>query len=250
MYVCRGSGGVRASAKIPQRYLLRTFILLIMPVAVTAYFLFLWRFLLSREQDSAFKYGISGEVSLYYLWFIISVLALEWSRYGLIGVESAMLETPLFSVPHTVGLLSHSDASWSGPGGWSKALTRFINRKGADTGRTRLSSKLVLILSTAMRPPRWGLLARGVAVSLSTYKLWYTLSLLSACLYIALPLSGLAMEMADGYIQVNERPMVVGRRGELRSAAAFKLQSYGECPEGAIAGHATGHRHSIYAYVR
>jgi hypothetical protein len=98
------------------------------------------------------RYGISGEVGLCYLWFIVSVLALDWSRYGLLGVESAMLETRLFSVPHTVGLLSHSDASWSGPMGWSRALMRFINRKGGDTGSTSLSSKLVLIFSMAERP--------------------------------------------------------------------------------------------------
>ncbi|KAF4855128.1 hypothetical protein CGCSCA4_v001285 [Colletotrichum siamense] len=97
-----------------------------------------------------------------------------------------MLETKTFGAPHLVALLSHSEGTWSGPGGWFKCITKAFkkNQSGLNT---------------------------GLGESLKTYKLWYILAFISLSLYVGMPLSGLTMELSDGYVRLNEAPMVVGR---------------------------------------
>ncbi|EQB58795.1 hypothetical protein CGLO_00909 [Colletotrichum gloeosporioides Cg-14] len=168
------------------RYWTRTIIGLLVPLSVTGYYYWIWQYLLSRSQDDAIKFGSATEIWVYYSWFIIGVFALEWSKHGLVGVEVAMLETKTFGARHLVALLSHSEGTWSGPGGWFKCITKAFkkNQSGAKT---------------------------SLGDSLKTYKLWYILAFISLSLYVGMPLSGLTMELSDGYIQLKEAPMVVGR---------------------------------------
>lgn len=168
------------------RYWARTFILLLVPLSISGYYYWIWLYLLSRPHDDAIKFGSATEIWVYCSWFIIGVFALEWSKHGLIGVEVAMLETKTFGAPHLVALLSHSEGTWGGPGGWFKCITKAFkhNQSGIKT---------------------------SVGVSLRTYKLWYILAFISLSLYVGMPLSGLTMELSDGYVRLNEAPMVVGR---------------------------------------
>uniref|UniRef100_L2FAZ1 Uncharacterized protein n=1 Tax=Colletotrichum fructicola (strain Nara gc5) TaxID=1213859 RepID=L2FAZ1_COLFN len=168
------------------RYWARTLILLLVPLIITGYYYWIWLYLLSRPHDDVIKFGSATEIWVYYSWFIIGVFALEWSKHGLVGVEVAMLETKTFGAPHLVALLSHSEGTWSGPGGWFKCITKAFkhNQSGIRT---------------------------SLGVSLKTYKLWYILAFISLSLYVGMPLSGLTMELSDGYVRLNEAPMVVGR---------------------------------------
>ncbi|KAF0327907.1 hypothetical protein GQ607_004738 [Colletotrichum asianum] len=168
------------------RYWTRTIIGLLVPLSVTGYYYWIWQYLLSRPQDDAIKFGSATEIWVYYSWFIIGVFALEWSKHGLVGVEVAMLETKTFGARHLVALLSHSEGTWSGPGGWFKCITKAFkkNQSGAKT---------------------------SLGDSLKTYKLWYILAFISLSLYVGMPLSGLTMELSDGYVRLKEAPMVVGR---------------------------------------
>ncbi|KAJ3954529.1 hypothetical protein N0V92_008972 [Colletotrichum tropicale] len=132
--------------------------------------------------------------------------------YGLVGVEVAMLETNFFRPPHLVALLSHSESTWSGPGGWLRCFKRSLVRGDDGNGRPGLGNALKSLLRSALAPKGWLDGAQRLAASVNTYRLWYLLSFLSLCLYVGLPLSGLAMELFDGYVQVgNSVPMVVGR---------------------------------------
>ncbi|CAI0652204.1 unnamed protein product [Colletotrichum noveboracense] len=168
------------------RYWTRTIIGLLVPLSVTGYYYWIWQYLLSRPQDDAIKFGSATEIWVYYSWFIIGVFALEWSKHGLVGVEVAMLETKMFGARHLVALLSYSEGTWSGPGGWFKCITKAFkkNQIGANT---------------------------NLGDSLKTYKLWYILAFISLSLYVGMPLSGLTMELSDGYVRLEEIPMVVGR---------------------------------------
>ncbi|KAK2731918.1 hypothetical protein CKAH01_08790 [Colletotrichum kahawae] len=168
------------------RYWTRTIIGLLVPLTVTGYYYWIWRYLLSRSHDDAIKFGSATEIWVYYSWFIIGVFALEWSKHGLVGVEVAMLETKTFGASHLVALLSHSEGTWSGPGGWFKCITKAFrkNQSGSDA---------------------------SLGDSLKTYKLWYILAFISLSLYVGMPLSGLTMELSDGYVRLEEAPMVVGR---------------------------------------
>ncbi|KAE8149861.1 hypothetical protein BDV25DRAFT_140379 [Aspergillus avenaceus] len=44
------------------------------------------------------------------------------------------------------------------------------------------------------------------------HRLWYLLASLSALILIALPISGLCLELADGYVASSAHPMVIGRK--------------------------------------
>ena len=87
-----------------------------------------------------------------------------------------MLERPFWEVPNLVALLQHSNNSWSSPSGWARSLGRLSSQQRRDT-----------------------------------HRLWFLLTSMSVAFFIALPLSGLAMEQSDGYIHVAIRPEVIGR---------------------------------------
>ncbi|WYZ43576.1 hypothetical protein EsH8_VII_000012 [Colletotrichum jinshuiense] len=168
------------------RYLARTFVLLLVPLGITGYYYWIWLYLLSRDLDEAVKYGSANESWVFWSWFIVGVFALDWAAHGLVGVELAMLETSFWRAPHLIGLLSHSEGTWGGPGGWVKCLTKLFKERN-----------IAAITS-------W-------YTSLNTYRLWYLLAFLTLSLYVGMPLSGITMELSDGYVPLDEAPMVVGR---------------------------------------
>ncbi|KAF6814820.1 hypothetical protein CSOJ01_03831 [Colletotrichum sojae] len=168
------------------RYLSRTLVLLFVPAFITAYYYWIWLYLLNRELDDAYKYGSRNEVWVFWSWFIVGVFALDWAAHGLVGVEVAMLETPFFQAPHLIGLFEHSEKTWGGVGGWFRCLTKCIRERNLK-GIT------------------------GMYKSLKTYKLWYLLAFVTLSLYVGLPLSGLTMELSEGYVPNDETAEVVGR---------------------------------------
>ncbi|KAI0118994.1 hypothetical protein F4814DRAFT_223065 [Daldinia grandis] len=162
----------------PRRFWKRTLTLIIFPLAITAYYFVIWLHF-GRDPDDPVKYGSASEIRVFYSWFIISVFALEWSKYGLAGVESAMLQTPFWQVPNAVALMMHSESPWSGPDGWFKCLQWF--------GRPQKSL---------------------------VHRLWSLLAILSLLVYVAVPLSGLSFETSDGYVPSSVPPMVIGHTWE------------------------------------
>lgn len=103
-------------------------------------------------------------------------------RTGLAGLEANMLDKPFWKPSNAASLLMHSDNSWSGPGGWSKGL------------------KAVPVMFKK----------RGRYV----HRLWLLLAFFSFLLFLALSISGLCLELSDGYTSSNSRVMVVGRTRE------------------------------------
>lgn len=91
-------------------------------------------------------------------------------------------------------LLMHGDSSWSGPGGWWKLhrplvgifrLSRRVKKGQNGVGRDAVPKPSAL----------WGLLA-----------------FLSLLAFVALPLSGLTMELGDGYgFHGKDHPLATGR---------------------------------------
>ena len=106
-----------------QRYYLRTLVLMFVPAIVTAWYGVIWvALVLGIENDDAVKYRTFSGSLIYYSWFIIGVFGLAWSKYGLAGVEVAMLQTPFWRAPDLVAFLQHSNSTWSSPSGWIKAI--------------------------------------------------------------------------------------------------------------------------------
>ncbi|KAK2746280.1 hypothetical protein FQN55_005708 [Onygenales sp. PD_40] len=169
-----------------RRFTLRTLLLLIVPAAVTAYFCVIEWFLITRNADSN-QYGHRNALWVYYSWFIIGVFGLGISKYGLVGVEMAMLQDRHWQVNDAMVLLMHSGQSWSGFSGWIECLQMSI-RQGRSVPQ----------------------------------RLWYLLSFLSLMITIALPISGLSMELYDGFVQTDNPASVIGH-----SRASFHERSSG-----------------------
>lgn len=164
------------ACRLPCRYWKRTLVLILVPLAVTIYFFWVWLSILSRDIDDAVNYGRDNEQFINYSWFVVGVFGLGLSKYGLIGLEAAMIEKSFWEPPNAASLLMHSESTWSGPGGWIRGL-------------------------------------QGVRKEhhLLTYRLWLLLALLSALPFIALPLSGLCFELIDGYYYSSAPAEVIGR---------------------------------------
>ncbi|KAI1144630.1 hypothetical protein F5Y05DRAFT_33620 [Hypoxylon sp. FL0543] len=110
-----------------RRFWRRTLTLLVIPFGITAYYFVIWlRF--KRNPDDPVKYGSAIEIWIFYSWFAIGVFGLEWSKYGLVGVESAMLQASFWKAPNAVALMMHSESSWSGPDGWLNLQKRLNHR--------------------------------------------------------------------------------------------------------------------------
>lgn len=102
-----------------RRFWKRTLTLIFFPLATTGCYFTIWlRFL--QHPDDPVKYAIADEAWIFYSWFVLGVFALEWSKYGLAGVESAMLQTSFWQAPNAAALITHSESLWSGPDGWFK----------------------------------------------------------------------------------------------------------------------------------
>ncbi|OTA60256.1 hypothetical protein K449DRAFT_406365 [Hypoxylon sp. EC38] len=160
------------------RQIWQTITLILFPSGITAYYFVIW-LCFKRSPDDPIKYGSSIEIWLFYSWFLLSVFALEWAKYGLVGVEAAMLQTDYWKAPNTVALMMHSGSPWSGPEGWLKSAWY------------------------RLRPQKP-----------KTHRLWTLLAVLSLLPYVAIPLSGLSFEPADGYVALSTNPEVVGHTWE------------------------------------
>ncbi|PGH28502.1 hypothetical protein GX50_08760 [[Emmonsia] crescens] len=174
-----GSDGAEGSKKSSpgyplKRYWQRSLLLVIVPPAIAAYFCLIEWALISKNAESN-QYGHRNALWVYYSWFIVGVFGLGISKYGLAGVEATMLQDRHWQVNDAMVLLVHSGQSWSGFSGWIECLKMSIRQK------------------------------RSVA-----QRLWYLLSFLSLMVTIALPLSGLSMELFDGFVQTDKPARVIG----------------------------------------
>ncbi|KAL4887700.1 hypothetical protein BJY04DRAFT_212728 [Aspergillus karnatakaensis] len=163
-----------------QRFIGRAILLILVPPLITAYFIVLCNFYRVPNPDTN-SYGHRNALCVYYSWFIIGVFGLGISKYGLSGIEAAMLQDRQWHAKNAMALLMHSCHSWSGPGGWIKCLGILLRKR-----------KL-----------------------LPAPRLWWLLSLLSLMVTLALPLSGLSLELCDGFVKdPSQSPLMIGYSSE------------------------------------
>jgi hypothetical protein len=154
-----------------RRFYFRALVGVLGPLVVIGYFISVWRFyLVPADPNSPVAFGPIGAKWIFYGWFVAGVIGLNLSLYGLEGVEAAMLMEPTWSVGNGMKIMMHADKTWSGPGGWMKTA-KWIWQSTRRAGQLKL-------------PP----------------KLWFILALPSILVFTAYPLSGLTMEMTQGYL--------------------------------------------------
>ncbi|KAL4804647.1 hypothetical protein BDV18DRAFT_161742 [Aspergillus unguis] len=158
-----------------RRFIVRGCVLLVVPPLLTIYFIVIcFAYRVPDLPANKCSEHHNGQL-IFYSWWVLGIFGLGMSRYGLAGAEAAMLQERLWHTENAMALLLHSGQSWSGFGGWMKCLGMLIRRRKAPAQR-----------------------------------LWWLLCLLSLMIVIALPLSGLSMELFDGFIITSSHPEVIG----------------------------------------
>ena len=168
--------------------------MIVVPLTITVYYWWIWHVLLTRDFNEL-KYSDQDETWIFYSWFVLVTFGLGLSKYGLQGVEAAMLHEPLWQVGNTMVLLMHGGNTWSGPSGWMKCIQLLLRKK------------------------------------IIVQRLWLVLASLSIMAFIAMPLSGLTMEISDGYIKSKDPPFVVGRTwGDFERRGDLLLEQHSVSP--------------------
>ncbi|RPA84933.1 hypothetical protein BJ508DRAFT_235786 [Ascobolus immersus RN42] len=173
-----------------RRFYLRPAVGIITPIVVTGFYVYIaWIYLQPKSADPELPIHVGKEAQwVYYSWFVVGTIGINLSQYGLQGVEASMLMERRWGAENALQLMMHSDATWSGPGGWLKIFRKMWYL----VGRKRRGAEF----KDDLRPSG----------------LWWLLAALSAMIFIALPLSGLTMELADGFkLREGSNPIVIGR---------------------------------------
>ena len=177
-----------------KRFWKRAIILVTVPAIITAYFLAISYSLLVEDAESN-KFGHRNARWVFYSWFVVGVFGLGASKHGLAGVEAAMLQDRQWHANDAMILLLHSGQSWSGLSGWGHLIRMSIRQR-----------RLVA-------PP-----------------LWLFLAFLSIMVTIALPISGISMELYDGYVKASHPAHVMGQSPNSYTTRDWVILSSGGYP--------------------
>ncbi|KAI4678489.1 uncharacterized protein J4E84_008745 [Alternaria hordeiaustralica] len=155
-----------------RRFYFRTIVGILGPVIVVSYLITIWRiYLAPLHPESTVAFGPPGAKWVFYSWFVAGVIGLSLSLYGLAGAEAGMLMERTWRVEDAMRLMLHADNTWSGPGGWMKAIKWVVQIRRKRNQHSKLPSPL-----------------------------WFVLALPSVVVFVAWPLSGLCLEMTSGFL--------------------------------------------------
>lgn len=148
------------------RCVMRGVVITLLPLALTIYFLIIWRLYLVRDKDNANDVFVarSSANAIYYSWFVLASLGLTIFRYGREGVEEGMLGRPKWSAVDPKHLRDHVRVD-----GWLRSLTKLVLPHGQSNTRGPVSFT------------------------------WILLGLVGFFGYLGLPMSGLTMDFETGY---------------------------------------------------
>ncbi|RPA82058.1 hypothetical protein BJ508DRAFT_414322 [Ascobolus immersus RN42] len=194
------------------RFLFRACIGVAAPITVTAFYICICGFYLFHEGANSenptnvnHKYGSS----VFYVWFAVAAVGMNLSRYGLQGAEASLLMHEKLAPKNALELLMHCDISWAGPGGWWRTARNVIQRSQEELRRrfSKIWGSVLAVLGLRTRIKE----EKGRETIEMPSLLWWALMLISMLAFIALPLSGLTMELGDGYQLSDRNPVVSGR---------------------------------------
>ncbi|KAF2482293.1 hypothetical protein BDY17DRAFT_324588 [Neohortaea acidophila] len=157
------------------------------PLFVLAYFLLvIYEYLLRPAvQGVILSRAINANV-VFFFWVILSIFILDWAKSAIAGFEAAALMKPRLAPSSAIHLSWHLERNWGSIGGWYKAALYSFNYWSGKIGRK----------SNA----HWD----GPGL------LWCYLALSSLLFFIAVPLLGLTMNLADGVRLSSENVVILG----------------------------------------
>ena len=142
---------------------------------------------------------------VYYAWFIVAIFALGWAQAGLANVEATALMVPRLAPKTATELMWHTDNNWANPLWWlrcvrSATLRALPRKKGMKREQEPMPNAL-----------------------------WILLSMVTLLLFVALPLSGLTMDIAEVLEQTDRKARIYGPGSATfnqRSQLDFQQQIY------------------------
>jgi hypothetical protein len=149
------------------------------------YCVIIWYYINSPVENGIAKNFIVDAKVIFYLWFLLSVFALDWAHSATAVIEIAALKSRYFAPQTAMHFMWHSERSWGGPTGWMKAVVSTLVQftKGFRTSQMSLHAR---------RPAR----------------LWWLLTLVNIPLWIAVPLSGLSFDFSTASVS-DTRPVEI-----------------------------------------
>ncbi|KAH5614175.1 hypothetical protein HBI26_003750 [Parastagonospora nodorum] len=154
-----------------RRFYFRALVGVLGPIIVTGYYLAVWRYYLAPiDPNNPVPFGPAGAKWILYSWFVIGVVGLSLSKYGLEGVEASMLMEPGWNPTNGMKLMMHGEKTWSGPGGWMRIIN-WSWQLSRGSGKLELPSAL-----------------------------WFFLAFPSIFIFIAYPISGSTIEITQGHL--------------------------------------------------
>ena len=178
-----------------RRFYFRTIVGILGPIIVVSYLIAVWRiYLAPLHPDSTVAFGPPGAKWVFYSWFVAGVIGLSLSLYGLAGAEAGMLMEQTWKVEDAMRLMLHADNTWSGPGGWMKAIKWVVQIRRVRNQHSKLPSRL-----------------------------WFVLALPSVVVFVAWPISGLCLEMTSGFLR--------GKSGQGVNVTGFVQSTFNTSPE-------------------
>lgn len=171
------------------RYRWRTFLNILGPLLVLGFYSFVCFYFLNNPLVNNIipSTRVDGRW-VFYSWYIISVFILDWARSGLANLEAAALMNPRLAPGSGMEFMWHIDSNWDN--------VLWLFRACRNTSRW-----LVSMLRT--NPGRQQHVSRPGA-------LWWMLSATTVLLFIAVPLSGLSMEITDAYTYSTKKALILG----------------------------------------
>lgn len=91
-------------------YWARTISCVLSPIFVSGYYAAIWaRWLNSYDDHGTVAQGPAHARWVYYIWFVTSALGIGLSKYGLAGIEAAMLMDKKWAPSNAMQLMRHCD---------------------------------------------------------------------------------------------------------------------------------------------
>lgn len=169
-----------------RRYKWRTFLNILGPSLVLGFYSFIcFHFLANPPVNNIVPSTPASSRWAFYTWIVSSVFILDWARSALANLEATALMNPKVAPQSAMELMWHADTNWNNILWWLRA------------GRNNLYWLLCISRKKSHRISRPG-------------GLWWALSSVTFLIFVALPLSGLTMELTEAYMYNTKKVLFVG----------------------------------------
>lgn len=166
-----------------RRYKWRTFLNVVGPSLVLAYYAFICIHFLTRPPVNDIVPATRvNALWIYYSWIVLSVFILDWARSALANLEATALMNPRLAPHSAMELMWHADNNWNNLLWWLRAVRNNF--------------------MATMRPNSHHISQPG--------GLWWALTFVTVLIFVAIPLSGLTMELTDAFAYSINKVLIVG----------------------------------------